>query len=149
MARIITEASASASPTEQGSLDYSLWVIRRQNAVEDLRAWVKLTGFVLGFHCTNPLNWKWLQWPQPSKLDPIGSKPNTNTGDPKSFQSEHPEPSTPPDLIKKVASKQPLSTGKITRCHATRLHVTAQVSPLAGPGRCRRSCAFARIQAAG
>src|ERR1700719_3134841 len=29
MARIITEASAFASRTEQGSLDYSLWVIRR------------------------------------------------------------------------------------------------------------------------
>src|SRR6202030_4244082 len=35
MARIITEASASASPTE-ASLDYSLWVIRRQNAVKEL-----------------------------------------------------------------------------------------------------------------
>jgi hypothetical protein len=104
MARIITEASASASPTEQGSLDHSLWVIRRQYAVEALTAWVKLT---------DPLDWKWLQWPQPSKLDPVGSKPNTNTGDPKSFQSEHPEPSTPPDLIKKVASKQPLSTDSI------------------------------------
>ena len=43
MARSITEASASASPTEQGSLDYSLWVIQRQNAVEGLTPWVKLT----------------------------------------------------------------------------------------------------------
>src|ERR1700730_4396643 len=34
--RVITKASASAEPTEQGSLDYSLWVIRRQNAVEEL-----------------------------------------------------------------------------------------------------------------
>lgn len=86
MARIITEASASASPTE-ASLDYSLWVIRRQNAVENLTAWVKLT---------DPLDfddWKWLQWPQ---VDP---KPNTNTGDPKPFS----------DLLKQL-NMQPNST---------------------------------------
>jgi hypothetical protein len=78
-------ARITASPTEQGSLDYSLWVIRRQNAVKDLTAWVKLT---------NPLD-----------FDDWKPNTNTNTGDPKS--------PTPTDLITIVTSKQPLSTGSI------------------------------------
>jgi hypothetical protein len=86
MARIITEASASASPTE-ASLDYSLWVIRRHNAVENLTAWVKLT---------EPLDfddWKWLR---------IGSK---HTGDPK--------PLSVSDLLKQLGNMKPKSTDLI------------------------------------
>ena len=55
MARIITKAP----PTEQGSSDYSLWLNRRQNAVEALTPWVKLTKF-LDFD-----DWKWLRSAHP------------------------------------------------------------------------------------
>jgi hypothetical protein len=63
MARIITKAP----PTEQGSSDYSLWLNRRQNAVEALTPWVKLTKF-LDFD-----DWKWLRsaHSKPKKVDDI------------------------------------------------------------------------------
>jgi hypothetical protein len=143
--RVITKASASAEPTEQGSLDYSLWVIRRQNAVEELTAWVNLT---------EPLDfddWKWLPWSQPSNqradleaqlkqaqdklqqaqqnadlasseraaLEARLKKAEENLQLAQQAQPEHPEPSTPTDLIKKVASKKTLSTDSIDQIIAS------------------------------
>jgi hypothetical protein len=93
MARIITKAS----PTEQGSSDYSPWLIRRRSAVDALTPWVKLTKF-LDFDDWKWLHWhwKWLQWPQPSKPE----KHNTNTGDPKSVQSDPAVPKVALDIIR-------------------------------------------------